>query len=151
MGLTAHQSEKLEDCLAILETEKRLLLSGSAGVGKTYLVNELINRLSVKVPSRKKIFCSAPTNKAVVVVKGKVDERPNLDFVTTHSALKIKQEINYKTGDISFKPFFSEKYPPLKGVGLFIIDETSMLNTELLNYVEEHSKRNGCIVIFIGK
>lgn len=150
MGLTAHQSEKLEECLDILSNGKRLLLSGSAGVGKTYLVNELIGRLSMKIPSSRKIYCSAPTNKAVAVVKEKVDDRPNLEFTTVHSALKIKKQINYKTGEISFKPYFSEKYPPLKGVSLFIIDETSMLNTELLEYVEIHAKRNNSIVIFIG-
>ena len=136
--------------LEILVTQKRLLISGSAGVGKTYLVNELIKRLRLKIPSSRKIFCSAPTNKAVAVVKGKVDEMPNLEFTTVHSALKIKRQVNYKTGAITFKPFFSDKYPPLKGVGLFIIDEASMLNTELLDYVEVHCKKNNCIAIFIG-
>ena len=150
MGLTAHQEEKLGQGLDILEKEDRLLIRGSAGVGKTYLVNELVGKLRLKIPSRYKIFCSAPTNKAVAVVKGKVDERPNLEFTTVHSALKIKRNVNNRTGVVTFKPWFSEKYPPLKGVGLFIIDEASMLNTELLKYVEEHAKKNRCKVIFIG-
>ena len=102
-----------------------------------------------KIPSMKKIYCSAPTNKAVAVVKEKVDDIPNLEFTTVHSALKIKRQVNYKTGEITFKPYYSEKYPPLKGVGLFIIDEASMLNSELLEYVEEHAKKNNCIVVFI--
>jgi exodeoxyribonuclease-5 len=149
MSLTAHQAEKLEESLTILENGKRLLISGSAGVGKTYLVNELIGRL-IKKAMGKKIFCSAPTNKAVAVLKGKVDERPNLEFTTVHSALKIKRQVNYKSGAITFKPNFSEKYPPLKGVGLLIIDESSMLSSELLKYVEEHALKNNCTVIFIG-
>ena len=150
MGLSVHQGEKLGDSLDILKTSNRLLITGSAGVGKTFLVNELIKSLSSVIPSSRKIFCSAPTNKAVAVVKEKVDELPNLEFTTVHSALKIKKAIDYKTGAVSFKPFFSEKYPPLKGVGLFIIDETSMLNTELLEYVETHATKNNSIVIFIG-
>lgn len=150
MSLTAHQEEKLVESLEILKNSKRLLITGSAGVGKTYLVNELIGRLAKTLPFMRKIYCSAPTNKAVAVLKGKVDERPNLEFTTVHSALKIKREVNFRTGAITFKPFFSEKYPPLKGVGLLIIDEGSMLNTELLRYVEEHADNNNCIVIFIG-
>lgn len=150
MSLTAHQSEKLNEGLGILTQSKRLLISGSAGVGKTYLVNELIKKLRLKIPSSKKIYCSAPTNKAVAVVKEKVDEILNLEFTTVHSALKVKRKVDYKTGEISFKPEYSQRYPPLKGVGLFIIDESSMLDTELLEYVEVHAKKNNCIVIFIG-
>ncbi len=150
MSLTAHQNEKLNESLDILREGKRLLISGSAGVGKTYLVNTLIGRLRQRIGGNKKIFCSAPTNKAVAVLKGKVDERPNLEFTTVHSALKIKRQVNFRTGEITFKPNFSEKYPPLKGVGLFIIDEASMLNSELLKYVEIHAENNNAIVVFIG-
>ena len=103
MGLTTHQNEKLEDSLEILKVSNRILITGSAGVGKTFLVNELIKKLSLVMPSSRKIFCSAPT-----------------------------------------------KYPPLKNVGLFIIDEVSMLNTELLKYVETHALKNNTTVVFIG-
>jgi tRNA(Met) C34 N-acetyltransferase TmcA len=151
MGLTAHQQEKLNQSLEILKVGNRLLVSGSAGVGKTFLVNELIKALGAKIPLSRKIYCSAPTNKAVAVVKEKVEERNNLEFTTVHSALKIKKAIDYKTGAISFKPYFSDKYPPLKGVALFIIDEASMLNTELLEYVEVHAIKNHSTVIFIGE
>ena len=33
---------------------------------------------------------------------------------------------------------------------LFIIDEASMVNDELLDYIEEHATKNNCRVIFIG-
>ena len=102
MNLTAHQSEKLDESLEILKENKRLLISGSAGVGKTYLVNELIGRLSMKIPSSRKIYCSAPTNKAVAVVKEKVDDRPNLEFTTVHSALKIKKQIKRNVRNRNF-------------------------------------------------
>lgn len=150
MSLTPHQSEKLEESLTILKDGKRLLISGSAGVGKTYLVNELIKRIRKTIPSHKKIICSAPTNKAVAVVKGKVDKADKLEFTTVHSCLKIKRQVNYRNGKVTFKPNFTEKYPPMRGVGALIIDEASMLPTELLKFVEVHATKNNCIVVFIG-
>lgn len=151
MKLTEHQEEVLNKSLEILTLKDRLLIKGSAGVGKTFLVNELIKRLKDLKGSRiKKVFCSAPTNKAVAVLRDKVSRDEHIDFITTHSALKLKRNIHYKTGAISFKPFFSDKYPPLLDVNLLIIDESSMLNSELLGYIEEHATKQRTIVIFIG-
>ena len=150
MALTNHQQLKLDESLIILNSSKRLRIQGSAGVGKTYMVDTLISILSKNMKSYEQIFCSAPTNKAVSVLKGKVGNYPNLQFITTHAALKLKRNIDFKTGNISFVPSFSEKYPPLKNVKLFIIDEASMISEELLDYVEEHAKKNNSTVIFIG-
>jgi ATP-dependent exoDNAse (exonuclease V) alpha subunit len=150
MSLTPHQQEKLGDSLDILKVGKRLLITGSAGVGKTFMVNELVKALRKTMSSSRKIVISAPTNKAVSVVKGKVEELDNLEFATVHSSLKIKRNVNFRTGVVTFKPYYSEKYPPLKGVGALIIDEGSMLNKELMKYVEEHATKNRCVVIFIG-
>ena len=151
MALTQHQQEKLNQSLSFLEEGNRLLIRGSAGVGKTFMVNELIKALRESyIRGEQKIYCSAPTNKAVAVLKGKVDAHKSVDFITTHAALKLKRNIDYKTGEISFKPAFDPKYPPLKGVRIFIIDESSMVNIELLNYIEEHALKNNCRVVFIG-
>jgi exodeoxyribonuclease-5 len=112
------------------------------------MVNELVKQIPVAYDKR--INCSAPTNKAVAVLKGKVDELSNLDFVTTHSALKLKRHINFKTGDISFQPSFDKKYPPLKTTGLFVVDEASMLSQSLVDYIEEYATVYNVKVIFIG-
>lgn len=148
MALTSHQAEKLNESLNILRIGNRLRIIGSAGVGKTYMVDTLIEILSSGLKGD--IYCSAPTNKAVSVLQGKVKAYPRLQFITTHAALKLKRNIDFKTGDISFKPSFDSKYPPLKGVALFIIDEASMINEELLSYIEEHATKNNTKVIFIG-
>lgn len=148
MALTDHQQLKLDESLQILSRSKRLRIQGSAGVGKTFMVDTLISILSKNLKGS--IYCSAPTNKAVSVLKGKVGNYSNLSFITTHAALKLKRNIDFKTGNISFKPSFDTKYPPLKNVSLFIIDEASMVNDELLDYIEEHANRNNTTVIFIG-
>jgi exodeoxyribonuclease-5 len=149
MSLTTHQDEKLNESLEILKTGNRLLIAGSAGVGKTFMVNELVKKLIPTMPF-KRVVCSAPTNKAVSVIKGKVDDHDKLSFATVHSSLKIKRQVNYKTGAVTFKPNFNLKNPPMKGVGLFIIDEASMLNKQLLKFVEEHADKQRTKVIFLG-
>lgn len=147
--LTIHQNQKFLEALEILSKSKRLVIKGSAGVGKTYMVNELIKQLMVNlnIYSANQIYCSASTNKAVGVLKDKVTE--DVTFVTAHQALKMKRKI-HKDGKKTFEPSFHEKYPPLKGVKLFIIDEASMIPLHLLYYIEEHATRNNCIVIFLG-
>lgn len=152
MSLTKHQSDILAKSIDILTTSNRLLIKGSAGVGKTYLVNELIKELSNNrvINTFKQIYCSAPTNKAVAVLKGKVDQLSNLEFITVHSALKLKRQVDYKTGDVTFKPYYNPNYPPLQNAGLLVVDETSMLNSELLDYIEEAANAFSVKVVFIG-
>ena len=151
MSVTLHQEEILDSLITILEHGDRVLVKGSAGVGKTFIVDTLIDRLSDKFNlNNKMIYCSAPTNKAVKVIKGKVLERDNLTFLTTHQALSLKRKVDYKTGAISFIPGYSPKKPPLKGVALFIIDEVSMIKSNLQRYIEEFSERFHVKVVFLG-
>ena len=110
------------------------------------MVNTLVSRL----PGYARVICSAPTNKAVRVLKSKVDEASNIEFLSTHQALKMKMFRDYKTGAVSFRPAYKKGDPPLKGVKYLIVDETSMLNSELLEYIEEFADNHNTKVIFIG-
>lgn len=148
--LTQHQSEKQDDVLEILKTSKRVSIKGSAGVGKTYMVDSLLEALKHDFGNRD-IYCSAPTNKAVAVLSGKINLiHPKLSFITTYSALKYGKVTNNKTGESVFKPKFDPRTPPLQGVGLLIIDEASMLPLQLLMDVEKYASMYGVTVIFIG-
>lgn len=150
MALTQHQEEKMNTGLGILSTGNRLLIKGSAGVGKTFLVDVLIDRFREMFRNNRTVLCSAPTNKAVAVLKGKIRPKNNLEFSTTHSALKLKRQINNKTGEVKFTPWFDERYPPLKGICLMIVDEASMINTEILEYIETYATMHHVKVVFLG-
>lgn len=151
MAITAHQDEKITELLEILQTSKRVVLKGSAGVGKTFSTDEIIDRLTASIPSYKRIYVSAPTNKAVGVLTSKINTiRKNVLLLTTHSAMKIGMVVDRHTGKKEFIPRYSEKNPPLKDVAIFIIDECSMIGEKMLEYIEEHATKQRCTVIFIG-
>ena len=149
--LTLHQEDILNQSLSILDNGNRLVITGKAGTGKTTLVQFLLKELKAREGRGfKKSICSAPTNKAVKVLKSKIGVKVSENyFQTTHSALKLKRNINYRTGAITFKP--SNNYngdAPLKWVSILIIDEASMLNSKLLEYIEQFSRN--IKVVFIG-
>lgn len=143
MGLTPHQDEKMQLLVDAIESGlNRVVLTGSAGVGKTYLVNYLLKYFAQKAG---KMFITAPTHKALAVLKGKIDIEYNAEFSTIHSALKLKRKFT-PDGKVFFAQEFSERYPPFSGCSLLVIDEASMLNQEMLS----HLKQYHFPIIFIG-
>lgn len=151
--LTEHQSEKLAEALEILNTGDFLIIEGSAGVGKTYLVSALANKL--KELYGDKVMITAPTNKATQVIVEKLTEfnntKPRRDRTgTIHSALKLVRKTNNKTGKFFYAPSLKTKYPPLDGIKVLIIDEASMVSKEILERIEEIQEEKNLKVIFVG-
>jgi len=153
MALTLHQQEKQEEILSHLYVgENRILLIGSAGVGKTYMMGELVKLLARDRRvnghyNNKKIYALAPTNKALAVLKGKIDYE--VEFKTVDSALHRRPgPADPKTGIRKFirinrKSKSAEEFKTCKAA---IVDEASMLNSELLTYLDEYRFP----IIFVG-
>jgi exodeoxyribonuclease-5 len=153
MPATPHQQEVISNIIfSINSGVKRLVLTGSAGVGKTFVANELvqhfINTKSFKVSkwAPELIYVTAPTNKALSILQGKIPDHPAIAFKTVHSALKLNRIIDDKFDKVYFKPTGTDKNPPFEGCGLAIIDECSMLETALLNLLDDFNFP----IIFIG-
>lgn len=123
---------------AIENGAKKIILKGSAGVGKTYLVDYIVEtyRNSIRKGTA---YITAPTNKAVAVLMNKnPDAEYFLEYSTIHKALYMKRVINDKTGEISFKPDYNpRKEKPFKNGCIIVVDEASMLNSEILYYLEQ--------------
>jgi exodeoxyribonuclease-5 len=132
MTLTQHQEEKLHECL-----------KGSAGVGKTTLMNTLLEHL----PGTK--LCSAPTHKALSVLQSKTDGM-TVDFKTIHSALHYRPFTDPNTGEKLFIPQPNPNNPPLKGVKYLVIDEASMIGVEMLGFIEQYASLQNTTIIFVG-
>jgi superfamily I DNA and/or RNA helicase len=148
-SLTKHQQEKFREILNFIKQgETVILLKGSAGVGKTWLVHTLIKELTYTIKPFK-IMCSAPTHKALAVINSKVKIKL-VKFSTVHSALQYRSSINKETGKRVFSSHPNDKWPPLKDIKYWIIDEASMIDTDMLKTILFHAKLQETTVIFVG-
>jgi len=148
MKLTEHQEEKGTDGINILKENNRLVIKGSAGVGKTTLINQMLKQLKEeRVISQHSIVCSAPTHKALAILSEKIDV-PFITYQTLQSVLGYQHSYDKDTGNSVFKPKINPKYPPLQNIKTLVIDEGSMASLEMLIYLEEFGKNTK--IIFIG-
>lgn len=151
MSPTSHQTEKMEEVIRLInEGYKRIILTGAAGVGKTFVANDLvkyfIKNLRFSRWANEAIYITAPTNKALSILQSKVSTHPSLVFKTTHSALKMTRIVDDKQDKVYFKPTHNDKNPAFDGCILAIVDECSMLETKILNMLDNFSFP----IIFIG-
>lgn len=128
----------------------RVVLKGSAGTGKTFLSNYIINQLVKDYTVNQNynnglVFATAPTNKALAVLKGKVNARA--EFKTIQSACEMRRVINNKTGAEYFvMGAYLSSNNPFKNCKAAILDETSMVDSNILKAVNQFKFP----ILFIG-
>lgn len=144
----ADQVRAIEGIRAFIkDTDRRfLLLTGFAGTGKT---TTLAQGLAPRSPEIKLAYV-APTHQAVDVMREAADD-PFAVFATLHSILELKERRNFDTGAVTYErdTFNTERKPRWNEFTLFIIDEASMVNSELFSHIIDNisSKQK---VIFVG-
>jgi exodeoxyribonuclease-5 len=147
--LTPHQEDRRFTIMYQLrERRKRIVLTGSAGVGKTTLVNFIIDEYVDHIENGY-VCIAAPTHKALSVLKTKIameEEQDPVSFETVHKALKLKMTINKGTGRKEFRQKFGRHDKPFQGCSLVIIDEASMLSEYMLDLLGQYN----IPMIFIG-
>ena len=130
------------------EGRKRIVLQGSAGVGKTTLVNFLLKEKESKYNDQL-LWVAAPTHKALSVLQNKIhmtEEVNNIKFCTVHSGLQLRLQIDRRTGIKSFQQVVKKSNKPFKDCILLVIDEASMLNKKMISLLEQYKFP----IIFIG-
>lgn len=112
-----------EKALAILKSGKNAFLTGSAGTGKTYVLNQYINYLKER---KVKVATTASTGIAATHMNG----------MTIHSWAGIGVKEHLTQGNLASMK--SKKYlkDHLEKVKVLIIDEISMLHKNQLNAVD---------------
>lgn len=150
LELQLSQYQAFDDIIAFFDPAIRdrrfMLLTGSAGTGKTYLSGKLAEYL------QKAYFCNillcAPTNKAVKVLKQTMQLTVGVDFSTIHSALGLQEEID-NDGNLVFR---NQKQSAVK-IGNYdyvILDEASMVDDALFNLLLRETQELGIKILFVG-
>ena len=111
-------NEQLTTLRFLANNNDNILLLGSAGCGKSYIINEYLNGLSKL--QREKVLVIAPTWKAA----------SNLNGITVHRAFALSCSVQKDTS-VEFVP------KPIKNIDTIIIDEISMLRVDVFNRMVE--------------
>jgi exodeoxyribonuclease-5 len=122
-------------------TPRPFLLLGGAGTGKTFTVGQLLEGLKGRV------VLTAPTNKAVKVLRDsmtKDDYKP--ECRTIYSLLGLKLEANGEVKELTAPedPVDLTKYK------FIVVDEASMLNKSVMQYIEDAANNFGVKFLFMG-
>lgn len=116
-------NEKQLEALNIIKNNDNLFLTGSAGTGKSFTINKIVEYL---IDNNIQYGLTALTGCAASLIKGQ----------TIHSYLNlgINKSLNEIYKDISTK--YISKLKSLKSLKSLIIDEISMMSNELLELID---------------
>ena len=163
LQLTADQRAAIEGILKdITKPGATPVLCGYAGTGKTVTTAALVSRLA---DLGKRVVVATPTHKARSQVERALDKwgAHGFEAVTVARLLGLKQARDRDTGKETFKPDLGGKNMlnkeeewdealrvkvKIKGIDVVIVDETSMLNSELYDLLLRELE--GRPVVFVG-
>jgi exodeoxyribonuclease-5 len=122
-------------------------ITGSAGTGKTTVINTILADVADIFPNHK-VILSSPTHRANSVLEGK---NPDRTIKTLHSLLGLKPHVQldkFNADDLKFKRGFN--YEPMEYGSLLIVDEASMINDMLFGLLMDEASAQGARVVFLG-
>lgn len=136
--------------------ERRALLEGFAGTGKTFTVNRVVEAVR-KLDPRISFGMTAPTHKAVRQLYRHSELKDQLDFRTIHSFLALKPSLKKDPKNPRKMIEVFQQDPEQKGqprridqIDVLILDEASMLIDELYELIDEVVRSGRLIVLFMG-
>ncbi len=153
--LTAHQNEVFDNIIEDINDifndtyeDDRISLSGSAGVGKTFMTIKIIEKLRAL---KYDVVVTAPTHKALSVITDNFKKYgiAKIESRTLHSFLNLKPQINEESGEKVFLP--DTENTDTEKVDVLVVDESSMIGSDLFTFINNEilSSRVGA-VLFVG-
>ncbi len=135
----------------LFSQDKEFIISGSAGVGKTFLMSHFIDNIMPQYhqmcklmdikPDYNDVVMTATTNKAAEVLQEST-KRPTQ---TIHSFMNLKVTENYNTGKTNLQKTTAWYIHTNK---IIFIDECSMIDSDLYKLINEGT--HGCKIIYVG-
>jgi len=141
--LTLEQDQAIESMSAFLrDPEKQFfLLAGYAGTGKTFCIQHLIGQ------ARGRLIFTAPTNKATKVLRDTLTtDAYKPECRTIYSLLGLRLEANGEVKELAIPedPIDLTQYKAV------IVDEASMVNSNLFSFVKQTADAQKVKFIFMG-
>lgn len=145
LELTDGQAIALQSILDFLKTREQWTfnLEGYAGTGKTFLIKLILDYCA---KHGLKVILAAPTNKAAKVLS----QISNKEAITIAKMLGIRPKIDKKTGKEIYVPDPDAKTPNLENYDLVILDEASMIGSELFKLISKQFTLFGPKFLFLG-
>jgi len=143
--LSIDQEEALSSIMSFLEgTTTEHILTGGPGVGKTFTVRHLIDKITERSNGRVHIYLTATTNKAASVL----GDMTCTNAQTIHKLLNLRVKENYRTGKTSISR--GSKRLNLICKSLWILDESSMVNEELHRIILQYADEFQSKILYVG-
>tara|TARA_R110002096_G_scaffold517_7_gene3053 strand:+ start:4988 stop:6496 length:1509 start_codon:yes stop_codon:yes gene_type:complete len=141
--LTTCQFKATNDIVAWAYDDNKLFmtLAGAAGTGKSYL-----SRYILKHIPQFKICVSAPTHKALKVIKKESEQ----DGKTLQSLLGLAVDQDMEDFDPVNLKFDRKNRAKLENYDFVLVDEASMIQESLREYLQEEAKKNKVKILFVG-
>lgn len=150
MGLNKEQQQSFLDVIKFINdpSQQFMTLSGGAGTGKTYFITQVakgILRHKEQGSPLHTVAVTATTNKAVAVIAEAIGEMIS-EVETVYSFMNLRVSENFSTGTVKIVP--TKTWCVHSGT-LLIIDECSMINSELYSWLDKGLDKT-CKVLFVG-
>jgi len=118
-------------------------LAGYSGTGKSTIIKKIINEYKYK----RNIAVSATTHKAKKVIM----RYTAMNGLTIHSILGLRPDLDLDDFDPNDPKFNQIAIPTMSKFDFIIIDESSMINSELFDLIKTEIKKHRLVqILFIG-
>lgn len=148
--LNQEQRDAFADVLAFINDPSRKIhrVSGGAGTGKSFFISKVADDILKHKNSGIPLYnvaITATTNKAAAVLKNTMQHH-RADIQTIYSFMNLRVHNDFNTGEQRIVP--TAKWE-VHDATLIIVDEASMTNKTLYDYIDKGTTGN-CKILFVG-